>query len=94
MVFNHTVIYSSFVPSFLSPWGLVMASDQPINTCWDPFDIDQLLQAHIHGGPKSLRMLDGIALLGMFSQPRHVRDAIHRVLECSSIEGENTGVLA
>lgn len=72
-VFPQVRSYSSYVPTYAAPWGFAIASANEIDTRPDPDTIDRLLQEQTTGG---LRMLDGIALLGMMQTPRHLRDAI------------------
>jgi spermidine synthase len=61
-VFPHVASYSSYVPTFGSRWGFILASQQPIATRPEPAETDALLAAQTTG---SLRMFDGISLLGM-----------------------------
>ncbi len=72
-VFPYTHSYSSHIPSFGEPWGFVVASSQPIDSEPDPDRTNQVFATKTTGG---LRMLDGIALLGLLQQPAHLRRAI------------------
>lgn len=72
-VFPNVQPYSSYAASYGTPRGFAMASSQPIDTRPDPDAIDQLLQEKTTGG---LRMLDGIALLGLLQLPLYLRRAI------------------
>ena len=72
-VFANVHSYWSFVPSYAAPWGFLLGSSEPIDTEPDPRRIDQLLGEKTTGG---LRMLDGVALVGLFHTPAHVRRAI------------------
>lgn len=75
-VFGHVASYSSFVPSFLSPWGFLLASVQPLDTRPVPEQVNQLLKRHLINTGMGLRMFDGTTLLGMLQAPRHIRQAI------------------
>lgn len=72
-VFPKVYSYQSFVPTYGTPWGFVLASDEEINVYPEPETVDKLLAEKTSGG---LRMLDGIALLGIFQLPKHLREAI------------------
>ena len=72
-VFPHVRSYWSFVPSFAAPWGFVLGRSRPLPERIVPDEIDRALAAHVNG---PLRMLDGTAMAGMFSLPRHIREAI------------------
>lgn len=72
-VFDNVHSYTSYVPTYASPWGFTLASDRPIDTRPDPERIDDLLASGTTG---ELRMFDGIALLGMLQLPAHLRRAI------------------
>lgn len=74
-VFPHAVSYTSYVPTYASPWGFVAASRRPIATQPDPAAVDTLLKKTTTGG---LRMFDGQTLLGMLQLPLHLRAAIAR----------------
>ncbi|WP_010582625.1 spermine/spermidine synthase domain-containing protein [Schlesneria paludicola] len=72
-VFAHTAVMSVFVPTYGSPWGMVLASDTPINTSPAIDAIDAHLAQSVNG---PLRMFDGRTLLGLLQPPRHVRERI------------------
>ena len=72
-VFNHRLVVSAHVPTYGSPWGLVLASDEPIDCRPDPDRIDQQLQLATTG---AFRMFDGQTLLGLLQTPKYVRDRI------------------
>lgn len=72
-VFAHVLPYSSFMPSFGQPWGMVLASDNPIDSRPNPEVIDQLLLEKTRGG---FQLLDGAMLLGLLQCPLYVRKAI------------------
>jgi spermidine synthase len=65
--------YSSYTPSYGSPWGFAIASATEIATRPDPATIDQLLQEKTIGG---FRLIDGISLLGLLQTPAYIRQAI------------------
>lgn len=72
-VFAQVESYTTFVPTYASPWGFALGSADVINTRPDPERIDEQLAEKTTGG---LRMFDGITLLGMFQLPAHLRRAI------------------
>ena len=72
-VFPHVVSYSSQVPTYAIPWGFIVGGAQPIETRPDPDTIDALLAKRTNG---TLRMLDGIAMLGLLQQPKYLRELI------------------
>lgn len=72
-VFPNVKSYSSFTPTYASPWGFVLASEQAIAEQPQPEAIDKLLAEKTTGG---FRMFDGITLLGILQIPLHLRQAI------------------
>lgn len=72
-VFAHTVSYTSFTPTYASPWGFAIGADDPLERRPDPAAVDAMLAEKTTGG---LRMFDGTTLLGMLQIPKHLRDAI------------------
>lgn len=77
-VFDYTLPYASFVPSFAQYWGYILASAKPCSTKPEPEQVDQLLAEKTTGG---LRMVDGISLLGMLQLPVYIRRAIEKETE-------------
>ena len=74
-VFEHVRPYASMIPSFAAPWGFALASAQGPDTLPNPKQIDQSLADSVDG---TLRMLDGVALHGLFMVSAHVREAVAR----------------
>jgi spermidine synthase len=74
-VFPHVHSYATSVPSYAAPWGFLLGSGEQIETRPAPEWIDQQLREKTTGG---LRMLDGIALIGMFHTGAHIRRAIEK----------------
>ncbi len=72
-VFTDVISYSSYVPSYACPWGFAIASKHNISRQPNPEQTDALLAAKTKG---SLRLVDGISLLGMFQTPAYIRRAI------------------
>ncbi|MHC5111636.1 MAG: fused MFS/spermidine synthase [Planctomycetota bacterium] len=72
-VFASTASYVTHTPTYAAPWGFVVAGAEPIDTRPDPDEIDRQLSEKTTGG---LRMLDGIALLGLYHTPAHLRRRI------------------
>ncbi|UCG17620.1 MAG: methyltransferase domain-containing protein [Phycisphaerales bacterium] len=72
-VFPTVVSYGSHVPTYASPWGFALGTHESIDRHPDPAAVDALLRARTTGG---FRMFDGMALLGLMSTFKHIRDAI------------------
>ena len=72
-VFSETCLVSANVPTYGSPWGFVLASDQKIDQRPDPEQIDAMLANSIKG---TLRMFDGRTLLGLLQSPKYIRKLI------------------
>lgn len=72
-VFDHVESYTTYVPTFASPWGFTLGTSKPIDTQPDPARIDRELLEKTTGG---FRMLDGRTVLGLFQLPMHLRRAI------------------
>ncbi len=72
-VYPHAASYSSFTPTYASPWSFIVAREAPIDTRPSPEAIDRLLADQTSGG---MRMFDGEAMLGMLQLPAHLRRAI------------------
>lgn len=72
-VFRHVASYTTFVPTYASPWGFALGSAKPINTRPDPELVDKQIAEHTTG---RMRMLDGSTLLGLYQLPMHIRRAI------------------
>lgn len=73
-VFEEIRPYSSFVPSFSTPWGFVLASARGLSTVPSAESVDQILCEATGGG---LRMMDGESFVGLFSTSAHIRRAIN-----------------
>lgn len=63
--FTEVQSYRVDVPSFLSTWGFVLASDWCAPTAWSSAEIDRRIQARL--APGRLRHLTGAFLLSRFS---------------------------
>lgn len=72
-VYKNVSSYSSFVPTYASPWGFAICTDGALNTQPDPVAIDALLAEKTEG---KFRAIDGLALMGMLQTALHVRQAI------------------
>jgi len=72
-VFAQVRSFVTHVPTFGTPWGFALAADQPFDDRLTPDTVDTTLRRE---GVTGLRMLDGLALHGLFCIPRHVRGAI------------------
>lgn len=65
-----------YVPTYGVALGLILASQSPWNSAPNPEAIDALLATQTTG---SLRMFDGMSLLGILNVPKHIRSAIAAV---------------
>ena len=72
-VFAHTTVIQANVPTYGSPWGLALASDQPIDTLPNIAATDALLKSDTNG---RFRMFDGQTLLGLLQMPKYLRDRL------------------
>ncbi|MFW5666256.1 MAG: polyamine aminopropyltransferase [Coleofasciculus sp.] len=72
-VFPHIHSYCCYTPTYGEPWGFAIASAQAIDTQPNPATVDQHLQDNTTGG---LRLIDGVALLGLLQTPAYIRRAI------------------
>lgn len=72
-VFSQTIVVSAHVPTYGSPWGLVLASDQPIDVLPDPDQIDERLRTSTTG---RLRLIDGRTVLGLLQSPKYIRERV------------------
>jgi spermidine synthase len=77
-VFPHVHSYASYVPTYVSPWGFGIASDKKFDTQFEPKVIDEALGSKTKG---TFRMFDGQSFLGIFQQPKHIREAIEKETE-------------
>jgi spermidine synthase len=77
-VFNFVQPFQVFVPSYGSPQGFAVASDEPLIVREDAVvaQVDRLIAQHI--GSDRLAKMDGIMFAGLFSLPKDVRDQIER----------------
>ncbi|MCC5897203.1 MAG: polyamine aminopropyltransferase [Phormidium sp. BM_Day4_Bin.17] len=75
-IFPQVQSYHSHVPTYASPWGFALASQEGFNASAE--EIDRCLAEKTTGG---LRMFDGITWLGLSSLPLHLRQAIERETE-------------
>jgi spermidine synthase len=82
-VFPHVTSYSSYIPTYASPWGFALASEQLLETRPDPEAVDALLAQGTTGG---LRCLDGTTLLGMLQTPAYIRRVIAQETEVFTLK--------
>jgi spermidine synthase len=73
-VFLHTLSYGTYVPSFWSVWGFVIASDHPINLTEE--EINATLKKR--GLDHQLRHYDGETHRNMFSIPKELRKLLQK----------------
>lgn len=72
-VFRHTAPYQAHIPSFSSLWGFTCASDDLSAAAMSREDVDSRIAQRVDG---TLRSFDGRSHIGMFSLPRHIRNAL------------------
>lgn len=80
-VFPVVAPYDIPIPSFGLPWGFTLASKNTDPRKWTPAEVDSMISGRIKG---TLRFYDGIAHLGLFSLPKHLRAALEaetRIIE-------------
>lgn len=74
-VFDNVRPYSSFVPSFSTPWGFLLAFANGGRSIASQESVDRRLSNDTSGG---LRMLDGESFQGLLSTSAHIREAIEQ----------------
>jgi len=68
--FNHCHSYQTYIPSFDSTWGFLLAVKNHLDPLLPAEQIDRLIRERIKG---TLRFYDGQTHLSMFYLPRHLR---------------------
>ncbi len=71
-VFGASRSYASYAPSYGAPWSFIIGGPDPIDVP-GVAAVDRLLKEQ---GVTGLRMFDGEAMQGVFSLPKHLREAI------------------
>ena len=82
-VFKKAGGYHSFIQAFDSTWGFVWGSEALDPSKLSPEAVDDLVKKRVKG---ELRYYDGVAHLGMFSLPKHVRKAMEQETVVSTDE--------
>lgn len=80
-VFPIVAPYDIPIPSFGLPWGFTLASKNRDPRAWTSHDVDEMISKRIKG---ELRFYDGIAHIGLFHLPKHIRTALEaetRIIE-------------
>lgn len=72
-VFPHVQSYAAPTPSYGSPWGFALCSEEPFTTEPDRETVDRRIAEESTGG---LKLIDGIALRGLLQPPLYIRQAI------------------
>jgi spermidine synthase len=75
-LFPHVISYNSYVPTYAAPWGFALASAQSLDCLTEVDRSDRILGEQIDPSKGELKMFDGLALRGMVSLPKHLRQAI------------------
>lgn len=73
-VFSQVAAYQTFISSYCLSWGFTVASDSLNPTALTSQEVDQRL---LNRGIEDLRFYDGQCHLGLFSLPRHLRQALN-----------------
>lgn len=81
--FPHVRTLASFVPTYVSLWAFLVASEKELPTDVDPQAVDSLLAKQLRA---PLRTVDGVALRGMLHTPGYVRRAIAENREIYSLD--------
>ena len=72
--FNHVCSYHTFIPSFDSAWGFILATQGN-----NPLQIDaESVDAYINRNNLNLRFYDGETHRGMFSLPKDIRNYLNK----------------
>lgn len=71
-VFEHTGVCLSYAPTYGVPLGLGLAANCGFEQMPNSDQVDQLLAEQVQG---SLRLVDGMGLVGLLHPPRFVREA-------------------
>lgn len=71
-VFPNVYSYQTFIPSYDSSWGFLLAVKNHLNPFLLPEIIDQLIKEKVKG---ELKFYDGETHLSMFYLPRHLRNS-------------------
>lgn len=74
-VFRETSVVTAHVPTYGSPWGLVLASDSEWSRTPAPDEVDGLLAEQLTG---PLRSFDGGQLLALLQTPKYVHAELAR----------------
>lgn len=72
-VFPHTLACLSYAPTYGVPLGLGIASRIPFTQQPDPLQVDRLIEQWVKG---SLRLIDGMGLVGLLNPPLFMRRAV------------------
>lgn len=68
---NNIYSYQTYIPSFDSTWGFLIAGKGPINPFRSEEEINHLINEKVKG---DLRFYDGITHLSLFYLPKYLRD--------------------
>ncbi|MEM7621601.1 MAG: spermidine synthase [Planctomycetota bacterium] len=76
-LFSSVLSLTSATPSYGAVWSYILASDAPIERPTDAGAVDAVLAEHVRPfSGTSLRMMDGMTMVGSFCVPKHLRDTI------------------
>ena len=73
LIFPRCLPYTVYVPSFITPWGFVLAHSDPSASMLDPDEFDSLAAQRLS---RPLQYLDGMTCDGIFRLPKYLRDGI------------------
>ena len=73
LVFPKCWSYTTYVPSFITPWGFVLGHTDAQATLPEAEEVDRLISQRLS---RPLRHLDGLTHRGLFCLPRYLREGI------------------
>jgi spermidine synthase len=82
-VFEHTTHFFSCTPTYVVPLGFAMGSLKPLDTDPEPAKVDAILAQSVEG---ELKFFDGIALRGLMSPPKYLRDKVAKGESLSTLD--------
>lgn len=82
-VFEHTTHFFSCTPTYVVPLGFALGGKKPLDLNPDPEKVDAFLAENVEG---ELKFFDGIALRGLMSPPKYLRDKIRKGESLSTLD--------
>lgn len=82
-VFEHTTHFFSCTPTYVVPLGFALGSKKPLDLNPAPEKVDAILAENVEG---ELKFFDGIALRGLMSPPKYLRDKVRKGESLSTLD--------